>query len=1582
MKRIQLTRLDIWPLLLLGALSTARAQIGPGSALQFDWVASQVQVASNPSLTLTSNFTFEAWINPQSPSCNTVLSRGDGATAATDYIFDVGWNGVSCGAQMKVGLFAGSWHYSASTVPLNTWTHIAASYDGTNVSFFINGALDATSPQTGSVYQSGSPLYIGRQGASCNCNFFQGGTDEVRIWNVALAQGQIQASMNRTLTGTEAGLVAYYRFEEGIGTVAHNSAATGSLNDGTLVNGPVWTNSGALFVPDLLPGPTTTLFPNGTGTPTIHATVNPGNLSTTVLFKWGATASYGRQSTLVLPATNAPLSVSSQLNPSFPTTHYKIIVDNSAGSTATPDLLAAGGSWAPLAQPAPGPASLPLLLSDGTVMAKRGSAQGGDFSTTWYRLSPDIHGSYVNGTWSSIAPANYTREGFASTVLRDGRVFVAGGEFGNGSCTAEIYNPVSNSWSIVPIPTGIIITNSGNGNSQNTAGFVDSGSILLSNGKVLIAPVFPATNGNMAIYDPVADSWSVAALVHGYVEDEASWVKLPDGSILVADSDWPTSIPSTNSERYIPSMNQWIADSNLPVSLYDPYLFEMGPGFLLPNGTAFFIGSATTTAIYSPSGTTNVGAWTQGPNIPNGLGAADAPGAMMVNGKILCALSPTPGPSGGPTTPEHFYEYDYAFNAFTEVNGPSGATPLNSATFLDAMLDLPDGSVLMSSHDPQLYIYRPAGPPLATGKPTISGISLNADGSYHLTGTLFNGISQGAAYGDDAQMDSNYPLVRLTNSLGQVYYCRTFNWSSTGVMTGNNPVSTEFTLPPGLPPGPYGLVVVANGNPSDAVPFDSTVHNTADNGIGSLRGTLAYVSAGAMVKFDPSLSGQTVLLTNGELLLSKNLTIDASALPGGIQFNGNHASRIFEIAGGTTVTLNSLTLTNGYPGSATSGGAILNSGTLTLSNCTLVGNAVDSSSVGGAILNYGPLLLTGCTVSGNSADFAGALNNSSTCILQNCTFYGNIAFGGNGGAVDNVGGTLSLVHCSFSGNSALGAGGAIDNYLSQLNVTNSILAGNSSGGGGLDIFNWSSSTVSLGGSNIVQSLANGGGTVNGATSIISANPLLGPLTNNGGPTQTMLPQANSPSVNAAIPTTLTSDQRGFPRPVGPAPDIGAVEFQDAPPLVTTTADSGMGSLRYAGTYCPIGSTITFAGNLSGQSVVLSSGELLLNKNLTVDASTLSGGIRIDAANAGRIFEIGSGSVVTLNSLELVNGFDASGTGGGILNNGTLTLNRCTLSGNSAFGPAPIDGYGGGAIYNQGTATLTLNQCTLTGNAAAANLSRGGGIFNYGTLTVNQSTLSSNSAAFAGGAIVNMGTFFVTLNQSTVAANTSQYGGGIDNYSGTLTINQSTIANNSATIVGGGVYNYIPPATVLVENSIVAANSDGSGLDIYNQYLVTFADSNIVLSASGGSFNGSAISAAPVLAPLGNYGGLTQAMPPLPGSPAIDAAVSIGLTFDQRGFPRPLGLAPDIGAVEGIYNAAGPGRLTGASRLGDGSFHFAFTNFTDSSFAVLATTNLVLPVSLWSNVGPALESPVGSGHFQFSDPMATNGLQRYYRVRSP
>ncbi|HWY77948.1 MAG TPA: hypothetical protein VN281_20200, partial [Verrucomicrobiae bacterium] len=155
---------------------------------------------------------------------------------------------------------------------------------------------------------------------------------------------------------------------------------------------------------------------------------------------------------------------------------------------------------------------------------------------------------------------------------------------------------------------------------------------------------------------------------------------------------------------------------------------------------------------------------------------------------------------------------------FTQILAPGGGTNFGAAPYYTKMLVLPNGTILWNCGSPEMYVYTPDGTALASGKPAISNIVGNADGSYHLTGAGLNGISAGAAYGDDAQMDSNYPLVRLTSG-ATVHYARTYNWSNTGVMTSNKLGSTEFSLPIGLAPGTYSLTVVANGNSSASVPF-------------------------------------------------------------------------------------------------------------------------------------------------------------------------------------------------------------------------------------------------------------------------------------------------------------------------------------------------------------------------------------------------------------------------------------------------------------------------------------------------------------------------------------------------------------------------------------------------------------------------------------------------------------------------------------------------------------------------------------------------------------------------------------------
>jgi hypothetical protein len=412
---------------------------------------------------------------------------------------------------------------------------------------------------------------------------------------------------------------------------------------------------------------------------------------------------------------------------------------------------------------------------------------------------------------------HYTREFYSSAVLRDGRVFVAGGEVGTGGNKAEIYDPNHDTWTEIPVPAGLICTNC------SGPGFSDSGCVILKNGSVLIAPVRSLIGNGTVIYDPVANAFTQGPACGGN-QNEATWVKLPDDSILTIDATSTGSLPNS-SERYIPSLNTWTNDAPLPIAMYNA-VQETGAGVLLPDGRVFYIGGLGHTAYYTPSGGTSPGSWTQGPDLVSPGVGWDEPAAVMVNGKVLYQTAL--GPLVAPPTPQPraYYELDptsnYPVGVITQAIDWG-----DTSGFTHRMLNLPDGTVLVSYGATILRIYRPDGVPVPAGKPTISAITANGDGSYHLIGTRLNGMSQGSSVGDDAQMDSNYPLVRLTDSSGNTYYGITYNWSSTSVATGNTPVTTEFSLPLLVygNGGPFSLVVVANGISADAVSFTPTSPN-------------------------------------------------------------------------------------------------------------------------------------------------------------------------------------------------------------------------------------------------------------------------------------------------------------------------------------------------------------------------------------------------------------------------------------------------------------------------------------------------------------------------------------------------------------------------------------------------------------------------------------------------------------------------------------------------------------------------------------------------------------------------------------
>ena len=573
-------------------------------------------------------------------------------------------------------------------------------------------------------------------------------------------------------------------------------STTGCTNPSTdLTNAKVFFTGGSNVFSSATQFGTTVVSPNGAYSATGAATLVEGTNYFWITYDIKATATLGN----LLKGCCTQITGSGTMGVRTPT------VTCPTGSQSIID----EGIWTKVTTTAPhANHGVMLLLSDGSVICHTNSGGADGNGNLWDKLTPDALGSYINGTWTTTAPMADTRLFFSSQVLKDGRVYVAGGEYGTGLQKAEVYDPVANTWTAAPSP-GVNIS--------------DANSEILEDGRVMQALVAGTLKGNQ-IYNPTTNTFGAAPSCLG-IHNESAWIKLPDNSILFVDR------LSTSSERYIPASNTWVADATVPVALYDSFGDETGGAILLPDGRAFFLGAQGTSAFYTPSGTTSPGTWAVGPTLPNSTGAPDAPMAMMANGKVLCAVSPAPTSSATLfIPPTYFYEFDYVSNTFTQIHAPGGGLSLNIACYQTNFLDLPDGSVMyaqnQSANSSNYYIYTPTGAQTAAGKPTITGITQTSCTAYSIAGTKFNGISQGANYGDDWQMSTNYPIIRLTNG-SNVYYCRTFNWNSTGVRRGTLADSVQFTLPAGLPIATYSLVVTANGIASDPISFTPTPYLTS-----------------------------------------------------------------------------------------------------------------------------------------------------------------------------------------------------------------------------------------------------------------------------------------------------------------------------------------------------------------------------------------------------------------------------------------------------------------------------------------------------------------------------------------------------------------------------------------------------------------------------------------------------------------------------------------------------------------------------------------------------------------------------------
>jgi hypothetical protein len=478
-----------------------------------------------------------------------------------------------------------------------------------------------------------------------------------------------------------------------------------------------------------------------------------------------------------------------------------------------------------------------LLLTDGSLLVHNANGM------QWYRLTPDSHGSYLNGTWSGALNMANTRQFFASGVLNDGRVFAVGGEYsdaGRFTPLGEIFDPQTNTWGPMNKPSSFNWING------------DVASCILSDGRVL----FGSLGTRTAIWDPRYNDWVESGLGFGALLnpskmgaiDEETWCLLRDGSVLTVD------ISNTiRAEKYVPETDRWIVADQSPPTLTQRLALmtvtdttvnpnvavnvsEIGPALTLPDGRVFFVGGTGHTALYTAGASpTQPGTWTNGPDFPADTSAAnfnsangniqtaiDAPGVLLPSGKVLLVAGNTvrETPSSGTqfwSNPCNIFVYDPITNAAPVSLAPQ--PPSNNVdVWQSRLLLLPNGQVAFTTQQNAMALLTVdnalMGNPNPTWRPTVINFpaQMVAGHTYTIGGTQFNGLSQACSYGDDAQMATNFPIVELINTVtGEVIRCRTFNFSTQGIATGATIVTTSVQVPTDARVGNYNMVVIANG---------------------------------------------------------------------------------------------------------------------------------------------------------------------------------------------------------------------------------------------------------------------------------------------------------------------------------------------------------------------------------------------------------------------------------------------------------------------------------------------------------------------------------------------------------------------------------------------------------------------------------------------------------------------------------------------------------------------------------------------------------------------------------------------------
>ena len=573
--------------------------------------------------------------------------------------------------------------------------------------------------------------------------------------------------------------------------------------------------------------------------------------------------------------------------------------------------------------------------------------------------------------------------------------------------------------------------------------------------------------------------------------------------------------------------------------------------------------------------------------------------------------------------------------------------------------------------------------------------------------------------------------------------------------------------------------------------------------------------------------------------------------------NGGGGGGVATLTNGTTTLIDSTISDNSSAVFSANGVGLLELGAdsfTTLTDCTISGNTASGGGGGGGVGDYGgTLVMTGCNISGNSGSLGGGLSVFATAVLTNCTISGNSAE--DGGGVFSLG-SLSLTNCTISNNS----GGGVFSQGTTLNMNNTIVAGNTQ-----------------------TDLTDFAGSPTGSNNLIGGDPVLAPLGNYGGPTQTMPEFPGSPALGAGSVALavdpqgnpLTTDQRGMPRATNGSVDIGAFQSegftftvvpgstpQTAPigtefanPLAVTvkannpTEPVDGGVITFVPHPAANGATAIFVAptaKIANGTAALTAAPNNFTGSYTVVGSAPGFSASFQLTNVGTPF-----AALVVNSTS-----DSIAPGPGLLSlreaigfantdpsgNSTISFDKkvfkrpqvITLTGNqlelsnttgteTIVGPkggVTINGSGASRVFQvDGGVTADFIGLTITGGSTSGN---GGGLYNDGgSVTLTDCTVSGNSAVVGGG--------------------------GVDQFSGSLTLTNCTVSDNTAsTYYGGGVRTQNGAATLT--NCTISGNAvnsplfgKGGGVDLYGT-AITLTDCTIsgntatgIFATGGGAF---------------------------------------------------------------------------------------------------------------------------------------------------